>query len=343
MTNEMKKDFVKTVHKIATALTSTLKEEEILDIILKLVGEVFNPLNWSILLYDEEKDTLSFKIVVGEKSEKLKDVSFPADHGVAGLSLKTGEPVIIPDASKDERVLDLVDEKEDFKVNSIIAMPMYSKNKPLGVVELVNADEHCFTDEKIELLKMFADFASIAVENAGYVKAVEEKSTLDDCTDLYNSRYMYTILENEIARSKRTGKPFGLVFFDLDHFKNVNDNYGHLIGSQLLREIADIIKKCVRPTDWAVRYGGDEFLFILPGAGFDITMKVTERIKEMLNSKVFFVKDGYNIKITASFGIAVYPDDADTVKDVIKSGDMAMYRAKESGRDKICHNKNIEV
>jgi diguanylate cyclase (GGDEF)-like protein len=338
MIESTKNSLFKTVHKIASALTSTLKEDEILDVILKLVGEIFNPENWSILLYDKEKDILSFRLVVGDKADKLKDVSFPADHGVAGLCLKTGEPVIIPDASKDERVLDLVDEKEDFKVSSIIAIPMYSKDKPLGVIELVNADEHCFSDEKIELLKIFADFASIAVENAGYVKIIEEKSTLDDCTDLYNSRYMYTILENEIARSKRTGEPFGLVFFDLDHFKNVNDNYGHLVGSQLLRDIAGIIKQCIRPTDWGVRYGGDEFLFILPGAGLEVTMKITERIKDILISKTFFAKDGYNIKLTASFGVAVYPDHASSVKEIIKAGDMAMYKAKETGRDKICTN-----
>jgi len=339
MVESTKSDLFKTVHKIASALTSSLNEEEILDVILKLVGEIFSPQNWSILLYDEQKDTLSFKIAVGDKADKLKDISFPADQGIAGLCLKTRETIAIPDASKDERILDLVDEKEDFKVNALIAVPMYSKDKPLGVIELVNADEKFFTDESLELLKVFADFASIAVENAGYVRIIEARSTLDDCTNLYNSRYMFTILENEVSRTQRTGEPFSLVFFDLDNFKYINDNYGHLIGSQLLREIAAIIKSCIRPTDWAVRYGGDEFLFILPGVGFDVAMKITERVKDTLTSKIFFMQDGYNIKITASFGVAVFPEDAATVKDIIRSADQLMYKAKESGRNRICHNR----
>ncbi len=328
-----------TVHKIASTLTSTLNEKEILDVILNLVGEIFCPENWSILLYDEKKDTLFFKIAVGEKADKLKDISFPADHGIAGLCLKTRETIVVPDASKDGRVLDLTSDSDSFKVNSIIAVPMYSKDKPLGVIEVINGDEKCFNKEKIELLKVIADFASIAVENAGYIKTIEAKSTIDDCTDLYNSRYMYTILENEVSRSQRTGNPFSIVFFDLDHFKHVNDNYGHLIGSQLLREIAAIVKQSIRPTDWAVRYGGDEFVLILPGEGFEVAMKVTERVKKAIASRLFFMQDGYNIKITASYGLAVFPDDAVSIEEIIRSADQAMYRAKEEGRDRICHNQ----
>jgi diguanylate cyclase (GGDEF)-like protein len=150
---------------------------------------------------------------------------------------------------------------------------------------------------------------------------------------------MYKIIENEVSRSKRTGSSFSVIFFDLDHFKNVNDNHGHLIGSQLLREVANIIRGSIRPTDWGVRYGGDEFVVILQGADFRNALAVTERIREKLIAKTFFIKEGYNIKVPASFGLATFPEDAGTVEEIIKAADNAMYKAKESGRNKICHSR----
>jgi diguanylate cyclase (GGDEF)-like protein len=323
------------VYKIASSLTSSLKEEEVLNNIMALVGEIFQPDNWSLFSYLEDEHKLEFKIVVGKESEHLIGKSFSADSGIAGLCMKSRKPVIIPDASKDERILDLG--IEEVKTKSIIAVPMYSNDIPLGVIELINADEACFLPEKIKLLETLADFASISMQNSLYLKTIEKKATIDDCTDLYNARFMYTVLNKEISRFRRNSTQFGLVFFDLDHFKSVNDNYGHLIGSQLLREVAGVIKECIRPTDWGIRYGGDEFVVILQSAGYRETMTVTERIREKLNSRVFFEDEGFNIKVPASFGLAIFPEDGGDIEGIIKAADNAMYEAKKSGRNRICH------
>ncbi len=325
------------VYEIASTLASSIHEDEVFNVIMGLVGEIFRPDNWSLFTYDAKEDKLMFKLVVGKEADYLIGKSFPADKGIAGYCLHNRQTMVIPDASKDKRMLRVVNEKTGFVTRSIIAVPMYSKEQPMGVIELVNANEDCFNDDKIRLLEILADFASIAAQNAQYIRTIEEKATIDDCTDLHNARYMYTIIEKEVSRVKRTGVPFSIVFFDLDFFKNVNDKYGHLVGSQLLREVADIVRKNIRPTDWGVRYGGDEFVLILQGAGFKEALLVTERIKKSLNSKVFFVKEGYKIKITASFGIAVFPDDAGTVEGIIRAADNAMYKSKETGRNKISH------
>lgn len=324
-------------YKIAASLTSTLNEEEVLKVIMNLMEEIFQPENWSLFSYDELTDKLIFRLVVGKESDNLIGKSFHASKGIAGLSLKTRKPVVIPDASNDERILKVVPEDSDFVTRSVIAVPMYSKDRPLGVIEMINTDMENFSEEKIKLLEIIADFASIAVQNANYLKTIEEKATIDDCTDLYNARYMYKILENEISRSKRSGGSFSVVFFDLDRFKNVNDSYGHLIGSQLLREVAKVIKSCIRPTDYGIRYGGDEFVVILQGADFRNALAVTERIRETLNSKTFFMKEGYNIKVPASFGLATFPEDAGNIEEIIKAADNAMYKSKETGRNKISH------
>ncbi|HOG43777.1 MAG TPA: sensor domain-containing diguanylate cyclase [bacterium] len=324
-------------YKIAASLTSTLNEEEVLKMIMNLMQEIFQPENWSLFSYDELTDKLIFRLVVGNEAENLIGRSFNAGKGIAGLSLKSRKPVVIPDATNDERILKVVPEGSDFVTRSVIAVPMYSKDRPLGVIEMINTDIENFSEEKIKLLEIIADFASIAVQNANFLKTIEEKATIDDCTDLYNARYMYKILENEISRSKRSGGSFSVVFFDLDRFKNVNDNYGHLIDSQLLREVANVVKACIRPTDYGVRYGGDEFVVILQGADFRNALAVTERIRETLNSKTFFMKEGYNIKVPASFGLATFPEDAGNIEEIIKAADNAMYKSKETGRNKISH------
>ena len=333
---EIKKELFDSVYKIASSLTSSLKEEEVLNNIMALVGEIFMPDNWSLFSYVEDEHKLEFRIVVGKESDNLIGKSFSADSGIAGICLKQKEPIVIPDAEKDDRILNLGN--AHFKTKSIIAVPMYSVDKPLGVIELINAHEACFLPEKLQLLETLADFASISMQNSMYMKTIEKKATIDDCTDLYNARFMYTILNKEISRFRRNGTSFGLVFFDLDHFKNVNDNYGHLVGSQLLREVAGVIKECIRPTDWGVRYGGDEFVVILQNAGYSETMTVTERIRNKLNEKTFFVKEGYNIKVLASFGIAIFPEDGGDIEGIIKAADNAMYEAKRTGRNKICQS-----
>lgn len=328
---------IDSVYKIAASLTSKLEEEKVLEEIMNLMADIFKPDNWTLFSYSENENRLVFRLVVGKESENLTGKSFQADKGIAGLCLQERRPVVIPDASKDERILNIKGENSEFTVRSMIAVPMYANDKPLGVIEIVNPDSDSFSEERIKLLEIFADFASIAVQNASYLKTIEEKSTIDDCTDLFNARFMYKIIENEVSRCKRTGISFSIVFFDLDYFKKVNDNYGHLIGSQILREVAKIVKASIRPTDYGVRYGGDEFVVILQGAGFKEALIVTERIRDSLNSKTFFISEGYNIKIPASFGIATFPDDAGTVEEIIKAADNAMYKAKETGRNKISH------
>jgi len=333
---DITKELFDSVYKIASSLTSSIKEEEVLNNIMAIVGEVFMPDNWSIFSYLEEEHKLEFKVVVGKESENLIGKSFSADSGVAGICMKERKPIIIPDASKDDRILDLGNEQ--VKIRSIIAVPMYSDDIPLGVIELINAHEACFLPEKLALLETLADFAAIAMQNSLYLRTIERKALIDDCTDLYNARFMYTILKKEISRFKRKGTTFGLVFFDLDHFKSVNDNYGHLIGSQLLREVAGVVKECIRPTDWGVRYGGDEFVVILQNAGYAETLLVTERIRDMLNNKVFFKEEGFNVKVPASFGVAIFPDDGGDIEGIIKAADNAMYEAKRTGRNKICQS-----
>src|SRR5207302_7249090 len=167
--------------------------------------------------------------------------------------------------SKDTRFFSQVDEKTKTETQSIVAVPVKFRDTCLGVIELINCfGPDGFNARDLKLLEALSDFAAIALENARHVKRIHELTITDDCTTLYNARHMQVILETEIYRSQRYNYEFSLVFIDLDHFKQVNDTQGHLVGSRLLADIGNALKQHCRLIDFAFRYGGDGFLGLLP-------------------------------------------------------------------------------
>jgi len=226
-----------------------------------------------------------------------------------------------------------VDTLTGFKTGAVAAIPLVSKGHTLGVIELFSADENKFSELDLKLLEALADFMAIAIENARYVQTIKDLTIIDDVTGLYNSRHLHTLLEAEISRSRREESNFSIIFLDLDFFKHVNDDHDHLVGSRLLREVGQLLKQSLRSIDWAIRYGGDEFILLLPGSNKDDSMRVARRLKEYLNENVFFRKEKLNISITASFGVATFPDDAKDKENLLRLADMAMYEVKKSGRN----------
>ncbi|RME29632.1 MAG: GGDEF domain-containing protein [Deltaproteobacteria bacterium] len=205
----------------------------------------------------------------------------------------------------------------------------------LGVIELVNNEPNSFSESDLRLLESLADYAAIAIENARNFQRVQELTVTDDVTSLYNSRYLHEALQNEYERARRYDLTFSVVFFDLDHFKRVNDEHGHLCGSQLLREVGDLVRSQLRSVDIPTRYGGDEFVIILPQTSKLQALHVTRRLRLALNERIFLSDRGQKIRITASFGVANYPDDASDIERLLQLADEAMYKVKEATRDGI--------
>jgi diguanylate cyclase (GGDEF)-like protein len=173
------------------------------------------------------------------------------------------------------------------------------------------------------------------LENARYIQRIHELTITDDCTALYNARHLNFVLDAEIYRSSRYGFEFSVVFIDLDHFKQVNDTHGHLIGSKLLWLVGDVLKGNLRMIDHGFRYGGDEFVVLLPQTSKLDALHVVQRVRKLLNSTVYFVEEGLNIKVTASFGVASFPADGRTRKEILHMADEAMYLVKNTTRDNI--------
>jgi diguanylate cyclase (GGDEF)-like protein len=321
---------------LGKALTSSLQLDQVLRTIMEKIDEFLRPDNWSLLLLDEAKQELYFELVVGKASPSLKDVRIKIGQGIAGWVAQNGETVVVPDTAKDTRFFGQVDEKTKTETQSIVAVPVKFRDTCLGVIELINCmGPEGFDNRDLKLLEALADFAAIALENARHVKRIHELTITDDCTTLYNARHMGFILDTEIYRSQRYNYEFSLVFIDLDHFKQVNDTHGHLVGSRLLAEIGNALKNKCRLIDFAFRYGGDEFVLLLPQTSKESALNVARRLHKMIRESKWLESEGLNIKVTTSLGVASYPADSRSKEGLLHLADEAMYLVKNTSRDSV--------
>lgn len=321
---------------LGKALTSSLQLDQVLRTIMEKIDEFLRPDNWSLLLLDEAKQELYFELAVGKASQALKDVRVKVGQGIAGWVAQHGEVVIVPDTSKDTRFFGKVDEKTKMETRSIVAVPVNFRDTCLGVIELINCvGPEGFDPRDLKLLEALSDFAAIALENARHVKRIHELTIMDDCTSLYNARHMGVILDTEIYRSQRYNYEFSIVFIDLDRFKQVNDTHGHLVGSRLLAEIGEALKTNCRLIDFAFRYGGDEFVLLLPQTSKDNAINVARRLHKLIRETVWLKSEGLNIHLTPSMGLAAYPVDSKTKEGLLHLADEAMYQVKNANRDRV--------
>lgn len=322
-------------HDVAKALTSSLNLDSILQTIMEKMAEYFRPDTWSLLMVDEEKSELYFAIAVGDAAEALKTVRLKLGEGIAGWVAQHGESLLVPDVYTDPRFAKRIDEMTKWQTRSIICIPLKSKHRVLGVIQLINVDMQGFGGNEMLLLQALADYAAIAIDNARAVEKIQELTITDDCTGLYNARHLYKTLEAEVYRSARFGYEFSILFLDLDHFKLVNDSHGHLIGSRLLAEIGYAIKSHLRLIDYAFRYGGDEFVVLLPQTSKEAALVVARRLRDVFRTDHWLKADGLNLNIRASMGVATFPEDAKSAHEIIRQADEMMYVVKNTTRDNV--------
>jgi diguanylate cyclase (GGDEF)-like protein len=327
-------------HELGKALTSSLQLDQVLRTIMEKIDEFLRPDTWSLLLVDEAKQELYFELAVGKGAQALKDVRIKMGQGIAGWVAQNAKPVMAPDVSQDARFFPKVDEKTEMETRSIVAVPVRYRDHCLGVIELINCvGQDGFQERDLALLEALADFAAIALENARHVKRIHELTITDDCTNLYNARHMDFILETEVYRSQRHGYEFSLLFIDLDHFKKVNDTHGHLIGSKLLAEVGQELKSACRRIDFAFRYGGDEFVIVLPQTPKESAFVVAQRLHKLIGETTWLSSEGLDIHFTASVGVAAYPSDAKSKVELLHLADEAMYLVKNTTRNGVAAAK----
>ncbi len=221
----------------------------------------------------------------------------------------------------------------DFQPNELFIEPILYKNTLLGILVLVGSAP--FPEQMLSRLPIFNQELSLALRNAITHDQMTHFAAIDPLTGLYNRRFGIRRLHEEFQRSIRSGTPLSVLMLDIDHFKALNDSYGHMAGDRVLILVSKIAGSSIREGDILMRYGGEEFLCVLPGAGPGDASKIAERIRIMImNSRIQY--DGQDIQTTVSIGIASYPrENMDNPDQLIKLADEAMYDAKTSGRNKV--------
>lgn len=321
---------------IGKTLTSALELKDILNVIMEKMKKMIKAEAWSIIPVDEETKELVFEKSRGEKGRRVEKFRLKIGEGIAGWVAKEGIPLVIPDVSKDPRFFKEIGRSLQFKIRSILCVPIISKGKVLGVLEVVNKlRDEPFSKDDLDLLMKLMDHAAVAIERASLYQKMAELVITDDLTKLFNLRYLNRTLDIEVERSMRYGTSVSVIFMDLDYFKNVNDSYGHLMGSKVLTELAQILLKNLRGIDIVTRYGGDEFVVILPQTSPQAAYNIAERIRKAVAQFTFLKKEGISLKLTASFGVASYPEHAKTKEDIIRLADEAMYRVKDKTRNDV--------
>jgi diguanylate cyclase (GGDEF)-like protein len=330
----MKPEMLISCVQIGKLLTSTLDLNRILEHIMLKISKLVKAQNWSLLLLEEETAALSFAVVVGITPELVNGIKIKLGEGIAGIVAQRGEPIIITDAEHDERICRRVDQATGFITRSIACLPLKIHGKILGVIEVININNfEQFYKEELPVLSILSDYAAIAIENAQYFARIEKMSVTDEYTGLYNARYLHDILERLIKKAKEEGSELAVAFMDIDNFKQVVDTYGHLYGSQVLKEIGKTILGYLGKDDILIKYGGDEYIIILPDKNKESAKNTLEKIVTAIRKSTYLANEKKPIRLTSSSGIAMFPQDAKNKKDLLLKADNMMYRIKRSSKN----------
>ncbi len=318
---------------VGKAITAELEPGKLLSTIMEKVSRLLPSEIWSLFLLDEKTQELRFEISIGLDPQVVKDIRLPLGKGVAGQAALKQRLIIIEDVSSCRYFDDEVDRRSGYHTHSLVCVPILFGGRTLGVLEVVNPKNINATT--LSLLNLLSDYLAIAIENTRRYKKMQDMAVRDNLTGLYNQRYLYQVLKRLIPDAHQKGEPLSLIFLDMDDFKEVVDRLGHLNGSRALQEVGQRIRRVVRPPGFAVAYGGDEFVVVLPQSDRFGAIAVADAIRQSMRSEPYLSQWGHEVMITASFGVATYPDDAQDSTELLAFADQAMFDAKNTGKDQV--------
>jgi len=323
---------LKVLYNISQAVRETLDLNKLLQSIMDVAKNILNAEASSLAIIDNKTNELIFTVAEGEKGRIIKEIRLKMGQGVIGWVAQKGKPLLIPNVKKDKRFFRGADDKSGFITKSILCVPLIVRNNIIGAVEVLNKkDGSSFHPEDIDLLSTLAGEAAVAIENARLFNL----ATTDGLTGLYTIRYFKTLYDHEYSRSVRYKRSLSLILSDIDHFKKVNDTYGHQIGDLILKETAAVFRNSVRDIDVAGRYGGEEFIVMLPETPKENALILAERLRKKIEEHTAVGQDGKEYKVTISLGVSSLTGK-ETMEELIKLSDTALYKAKESGRNRVC-------
>jgi diguanylate cyclase (GGDEF)-like protein len=323
--------------RITFNLTSSLELQQVLDGVVQEAMQLVKDANDAhIYLYHDQKMEFGASLMAdGSRNEQFDD---PRPNGLTYHIARTREQLVIEDI----RSHPLYQDAPDKWSGSIIGLPLKMGDRVIGVMNLARTRTGEFSQSEIRLLTLLADQASIAIINARLHQAVSQQARSDMLTGLPNRRALDERLDDEIKRSNRSKRNFCVIMMDLDDFKQVNDNYGHEVGDDVLKQVARSLQENLRASDFIARYGGDELTLVLSETDLNQAQVVVEKVQNNLANLKLQLPGGRPTTLSVSGGIALYPDHAANAPGLLRAADEALYRAKanQGGNFQVSHNIN---
>jgi len=325
-------------------------------LVSRLVSLVRDKLGWpdfTIFLTSKgahNEERLKLAIASGLPNlDAIRELSFSFGEGITGLVAQNGKPIVVNNLASDPRIkvwhnIKKLGTVPDFlKYGSMLSVPMLYQGRVVGVMDFFYPQLNAFDEDDVNLLNALGALVATAVVNADLYEATLELATSDPLTGLLNRRAMERLLDNEVARSQRFSAPLSVLLLDVDHFKAFNDRLGHLLGDEVLKAIANLLKRSVRRVDAVARFGGEEFCVILPQSGEQAAIDVAEKLLNFVRDLQFDgAKDQPLGRMSVSIGVAIFPEHAgdwedgrNVVHELMRMADSALYEAKRLGRDKV--------
>ncbi len=286
----------------------------------------------SIMLYDKKNDDLKTEVVVGEK-QKIRLVHLSRGKGIAGLALLSKRPILAENGSDDERFIPFEFQGIKIrKIHSLVSIPLMAEDKPLGVMNFcMLSRKRALQAKDMDTLGVAAHMVAMALQRQQFYHL----SIKDELTGLYSFRYFKERLQEEVSRARRYRMVVGLIIFDIDHFKKVNDTYGHPFGNIVLKKVANVISHSIRHgVDMPARFGGEEMAVILPHTNEHGAYILADRIRQRVEA-LDFDCEGKTVKVTISGGVSGFPTHAEDGDTLLKKADEALYAAKQNGRNRV--------
>ena len=324
------------LYKVSEALNSSLKLDEVLDATMECIEKIVGADLVALALFNQESGISEVVRAHGDNGESMTGKTFAPDESLVGW-VTTPEQYLFYSDFATRKIQKPVFGKDfpSFKnIGTFFCYPLVSGSEFLGSLTIVFEEKGSINDYERNALTTTARMVATSIANANLHNRVAQMATTDGLTGLFNHRYFQERLSERIDEARRHPTRHSLVLVDIDHFKKVNDSYGHPIGDKVLKVMSRLLKENVRTIDLAARYGGEEFVLVLANTRLEGAKKLADRIRKQA-SKLKFDADGKTFKVTISMGVATFPDDARNKQALIEHSDQALYHAKENGRNRV--------
>jgi diguanylate cyclase (GGDEF)-like protein len=328
MTPEQLRRLPKVLFEIGKAIGSGEDLRSLFTHISELVVELLGADACSVMLLDARKERLITKAAFGLPAERIAEITFKLGEGVAGWVVQNGRPALIDDVHLDSRFITLRDSTSS--IASMACVPVTARDEHIGALTATSGNPEAFNEDDIELLNFVARTIALDVENV----RLRKLSVTDPLTGCYNREFLNQRLPVEISEAIQRHRPLSVAMIDVDHFKSVNDRFGHDVGDRVLAEVAERLRSGVRADDLLVRYGGEEFMVVLPNADSEIAFEIAERMRLKLQEEAINVGED-NIEVRISAGVAQLRGPEERDIELIRRADTSLYIAKGHGRNRV--------